>query len=138
MTFRMNKEFILELAQKRAEELFTTDFFQHVTDSWYFDEKLRFEHSRVDLENRHPTKDEVDIYMKYLDDLFIEYESKLYSCELAQNCYGKCINHFTKIFELIDYGNKTYYKFNIDEDTIKKLKELANIFVYKHNKFCEQ
>ena len=28
MTFRMNKEFILELAQKRAEELFTTDFFR--------------------------------------------------------------------------------------------------------------
>ena len=134
----MEKEFILKLAQKRAEELFTTDFFHHVTDSWYFDEKLRFEHSRVDLENSHPTKDDVDIYMKYLDDLFREYENKLYPYELAQNCYGKCINHFMNIFELIDYGNKTYSQFNIDEDTIKKLKELANIFVYKHNEFCEQ
>ena len=66
MTFRMNKEFILELTQKRAEELFTTDFFQNVTDSWYFDEKLRFEHSRVDLENRHPTKDEVDMIKELL------------------------------------------------------------------------
>ena len=134
----MEKEFILKLAQKRAEELFTTDFFHHVTDSWYFDEKLRFEHSRVDLENSHPTKDDVDIYMKYLDDLFREYENKLYSYELAQNCYGTCINHFTKIFKIIDYGNKTCSHFNIDEDTIKKLKELANIFVYKHNEFCEQ
>ena len=78
----MEKEFILKLAQKRAEELFTTDFFHHVTDSWYFDEKLRFEHSRVDLENSHPTKDDVDIYMKYLDDLFREYENKLYSYKL--------------------------------------------------------
>ena len=134
----MEKEFILKLVQKRAEELFTTDFFHHVTDSWYFDEKLRFEHSRVDLENSHPTKDDVDIYMKYLDDLFREYENKLYSYELAQNCYGTCINHFTKIFKIIDYGNKTCSHFNIDEDTIKKLKELANIFVYKHNEFCEQ
>ena len=134
----MEKEFILKLAQKRAEELFTTDFFHHVTDSWYFDEKLRFEHSRVDLENSHPTKDDVDIYMKYLDDLFREYENKLYSYELAQNCYGTCINHFTKIFKIIDYGNKTCSQFNIDEDTIKKLKELANIFVHKHNEFCEQ
>ena len=134
----MEKEFILKLAQKRAEELFTTEFFQHATDSWYFDEKLRFEHSQVDLENTYPTKDEVDIYMKYLDDLFIEYEDMLYSYELAQNCYGKCINHFMNIFKLIDYGNKTYSQFNIDEDTIKKLKELANIFVYKHNEFCEQ
>ena len=134
----MEKEFILKLAQKRAEELFTTDFFHHVTDSWYFDEKLRFEHSRVDLENSHPTKDDVDIYMKYLDDLFREYENKLYSYELAQNCYGTCINHFTKIFKIIDYGNKICSQFNIDEDTIKKLKELANIFFYKHNEFCEQ
>lgn len=134
----MEKEFILKLAQKRAKELFTTDFFHHVTDSWYFDEKLRFEHSRVDLENSHPIKDDVDIYMKYLDDLFREYENKLYSYELAQNCYGTCINHFTKIFKIIDYGNKTCSHFNIDEDTIKKLKELANIFVYKHNEFCEQ
>ena len=55
----MEKEFILQLAQKRAEELFTTEFFQHATDSWYFDEKLRFEHSQVDLENMYPTKDEV-------------------------------------------------------------------------------
>ena len=134
----MEKEFILKLAQKRAEELFTTDFFHHVTDSWYFDEKLRFEHLRVDLENSNPTKDDVDIYMKYLDDLFREYENKLYSYELAQNCYGTCINHFTKIFKIIDSGNKTCSHFNIDEDTIKKLKELANIFFYKHNKFCEQ
>ena len=134
----MNKEFILKLAQKRAEQLFTTDFFQHVTDSWYFDEKLRFEHSRVDLENRYPTKDEVDIYMKYLDNLFIEYEDKFYPYGLAQNCYCECINNFKNIFELIDYGNKTYSKFNIDEATIKKLKELANIFVYKHNEFCDQ
>lgn len=134
----MGKEFILRLAQKRAEELFTTEFFQHVTDSWYFDEKLKFEYSRVDLENRHPNKDEVDIYMKYLDDLFIEYEDKLYSYGLTQNCYGECINHFRNIFELIDYGNKTYSQFNIDEDTIKKLKELANIFVYKHNEFCNK
>ena len=134
----MEKEFILKLAQKRAEELFTTDFFHHVTDSWYFDEKLRFEHSRVDLENSHPTKDDVDIYMIYLDDLSREYENKLYSQELAQNCYGTCINHFIKIFKIIDYGNKTCSQFNIDEDTIKKLKELANIFVYKHNEFCEQ
>ena len=132
MTFLMNKEFILQLAQKRAEELFTPEFFQHVTDSWYLDEKFRFE-----LENSHPTKDEADIYMKYLDDLFIEYEDKFYPYGLAQNCYGECINHFRNIFELIDYGNKTYSQFNIDEYTIKKLKELANVFVYKHNEFCD-
>lgn len=134
----MGKEFILSLAQKRAEELFTPEFFQHVTDSWYFDEKLRFEYSRVDLENRHPSKYEADIYMKYLDDLFIEYEDKFYPYGLAQNCYGECINNFRNIFGLIDYGNKTYSQFNIDEDTIKKLKELANIFVYKHNEFCNK
>lgn len=132
----MGKEFILSLAQKRAEELFTPEFFQRVTDSWYLDEKFRFECSQHELENSYPSKYEADIYMKYLDDLFIEYEDKFYPYGLAQNCYGECINNFRNIFELIDYGNKTYSQFNIDEDTIKKLKELANIFVYKHNEFC--
>ena len=134
----MEKEFILQLAQKRAEELFTTDFFQHVTDSWYFDEKVRFECLQDRLENSNSIKDEVDIYMKYLDAMFIEYEDKFYPYELAQNCYGECINHFSNILGLINYGNKTYSQFNIDEDTIKKLKELANIFAYKHNEFCDK
>ena len=94
----MNKEFILHLAQKRAEELFTPEFFQHVADSWYLDEKFRFECSQHELENSYPSKYETDIYMKYLDDLFIEYEDKLYPYGLAQNCYGECINHFRNIF----------------------------------------
>lgn len=129
----MGKEFILKLEQKRAEELFTPEFFQHVTDSWYLDEKFRFEGLEIGLCARHPTKDESDIYMKYLDNLFREYEDKFYPDALAQNCYGNCIDHFKKIFEFIDYGNKIYSRFNIDEDTIQKLKDLANIFVYKHN-----
>ena len=134
----MNKEFILKLAQKRAEELFTPEFFQHVTDSWYLDEKFRFEGLQVGLKGRHPNKNEANIYMGYLDDLFKEYEDKFYPDALAQSCYGSCINHFKKIFEFIDYGNKTYSQFNIDEETIQKLKDLANIFVYKHNEFCKK
>ena len=133
----MTKEFIQKLAQKRAKEIFTPEFFQHVTDSWYLDEKFRFEDLQVGSEGRKPRKNEVDIYMKYLDDLFRKYEDRFYPEVLAQNCYGSCINYFKKIFEFIDYGNKTYSQFNIDEDTIQKLKDLANIFVYKHNEFCE-
>lgn len=30
-----------------------------------------------------------------------------------------------------------YSKFNIDEDTIKQLKTIGNIFVKKHNEFCK-
>ena len=134
----MNKELIMKLAQKRAEELFTPEFYQHVTDSWYLDEKFRFEDLQVGSTGRKPTKHEAGIYMKYLDDLFREYEDRFYSDTLAQSCYGSCINHFKKIFEFIDYGNKTYSKFNIDEETIQKLKDLANIFVYKHNSFANK
>lgn len=133
----MTEEFIKKLAELRASEIFTPEFYQKVTDSWYLDELFNFENHQIGIEARKPNKKEKDLYMKYLSDYFNEYEDKFYSDVLAQSCYGSCINHFKKIFEFIDHGNKSYSQFNIDEDTIQKLKDIANIFVTKHNEFCK-
>jgi len=133
----MTEEFIKKLAESRADCIFQPEYYEHVTDSWYLDEKFRFEDLQVGPEGRKPTKKEADIYMKYLDNLFREYEDRFYPDVLAQSCYGSCINYFKKIFELIDHGNKSYSRFNIDEDTIQKLKDIANIFVKEHNAFCK-
>ena len=127
----LSKEFIQKLAQVRADELFTKDFYQTVTDSWYLDEKFRLDFMRVGKERRRPTEEEIDIYMDFLSEYFDSYKEKIYSCELAQDCYGKCIDEFRKIFEFIEYGNKNYSKFEIDEQTIKNLKDIANVFVKK-------
>ena len=88
----MTERFIKNLANSRADNIFTAEYYKHVTDSWYLDEKFRFEDLEVEPEGRKPTEEEADIYMKYL-----------------------CI----------------------DEDTIKQLKTIANIFVKKHNEFCK-
>ncbi len=134
----MSNEFIKKLAELRAKDIFTAEYYKHVTDSWYFDEKFLFEDAQVGPEGRKPTKKEADIYMGYLLDLFEEYKDKWYGDALAQDYYAKCIGFFHQIFDTIEIGNKIYSQFNIDDDTIHKLKDLANIFVYKHNEFCKK
>ena len=133
----MSEGFIKKLAESRAEEIFTAEYYKHVTDSWYLDEKFRFEDLHVGPEGRKPTQKEADIYMGYLSDLFEKYRDKWYGGVLAQDYYGKCIYLFHQIFDIIEIGNKTYSQFNIDEETIQKLKDIANIFVKKHNDFCK-
>ena len=131
----MTEGFIKKLAESRAQEIFTAEYFQNVTDSWYFDEKFRFEHLQVAPEWKCPLKKETDLYMKYLDELFDSYKDKYYGGPLAQDAYGRCIDYFDKILKVIEYGNKNYHLFEIDEETIRKIKDIGNIFVYKHNEF---
>jgi len=133
----MKKEFVYKLAELRADEIFTKEYFLHVTDSWYFDELAEFKSKKYGIDGRRPTKQENEWYGDAISDLFDKYKEKFYAGELAQDCYGRCIDNFDKIFKCIEYGNKYYSKFNIDEETIQKLKDLANIFVYKHNEFCK-
>ena len=133
----MTESFIQKLAEARADCIFQADYYKHVTDSWYLDEKFRFEDLKVGPKGRKPTKKEADIYMGYLADLFKKYEDKWYGDALAQSAYGKCINFFRQILDTIEISNKTYSQFNIDTETINKLKDIANIFVTKHNEFCK-
>ena len=98
---------------------------------------FRFEDLQVGPEGRKPTETEADTYMGYLSYLFEQYRDKWYGNVLAQDYYAKCIGFFHQIFDTIEIGNKTYSQFNIDTETINKLKDIANIFVKKHNEFCK-
>lgn len=133
----MTEEFIKKLAEHRAKEIFTPEYFERVTDSWYFDEKFAFKGKKVGVESRKPSDKEADLYMKYLDELFYNYKDQFYGGPLAQDAYGKCIESIDKILKVIEYGNKNYHLFEIDEETIQKIKDIGNIFVNKHNAFCE-
>ena len=134
----MRKVFIKDLAEARAKSLFTKDFFLTVTDSWYLDELFRFENKTKEMFGKNPRRTEKDYYMELMSNLFNSYEDKFYSGPLAQSAYGECINCFDKLLRIIEQSNKKFSQFNIDEDTIKKIKDLGNIFVYKHNEFCSQ
>lgn len=133
----MTEHFIKNLAYARANCIFQPEYYKHVTDSWFLDEMFRFEDLQVGPKGRKPTKKEAEIYMKYLSEYFEQYKDKWYGDALAQDYYGKCIGFFKQIFDTIEIGNAKYSKFNIDEDTIKQLKNIANIFVSKHNEFCK-
>ena len=134
----MSENFIKKLAELRANEIFTPEYFQKVTDSWYLDEKFKFKGHQVGTEGRKPTEKEADLYMKYLDELFDQYKDKFYGGPLAQDAYSKCIDYIDKILNVIEYGNKNYHLFEIDEETIRKIKDIGNIFVNKHNSFCNE
>lgn len=133
----MSESFIQKIAKSRAEEIFTAEYYLHVTDSWYLDEKFRFEDLKVGPEGKKPTKKEADIYMGYMQDYFDEYKEKFYSGPLAQDAYGKCIDYMHKILDVIEYGNSHYSEFFIGETVIQDLKYIGNIFVDKHNSFCK-
>ncbi len=133
----MSETFIQKLAEARAEEIFTKEYYPHVTDSWYLDEKFRFEGLQIGTKGRKPTKKEADVYMNYLSDLFEKYKDKWYGDALAQDYYARCIGFFKQILDTIEIGNENYLQFNIDAETIKKIKDIGNIFVEKHNSFCK-
>lgn len=133
----MTENFIKHLAEDRAEKIFTKEYFTTVTDSWYLDELFRFKGLKVGTKERKPTDDEADIYMKFLDKLFDKYKDKFYSGPLAQDAYSKCIDYIDKILKVIEYGNEKYSEFSIDDELIRKIKDIGNIFVNKHNEFCK-
>lgn len=133
----MSNEFIQKLAHQRAEEIFTAEYYLHVTDSWYLDEKFRFEELKVSTNSRKPTRKEADIYMGYMQDYFDEYKDKFYAGPLAQDAYGKCIDCISKLLKVIEYGNSHYSEFFVGESVIKDIKYIGNIFVDKHNSFCK-
>ena len=133
----MSETFIKKLVEVMAEEILTKEYYLHVTDSWYLDEKFRFEGLQVGTKGRKPTKKEADVYMNYLSDLFEKYKDKWYGDALAQDYYARCIGFFKQILDTIEIGNENYSQFNVDAETINKIKDIANIFVEKHNSFCK-
>lgn len=128
----MKKEDIIKAAQERAKEIFTQEYFVHVTDSWYYDEMFEFENKfgRV-------THKEKNIYIDEMARLFDEYEDRYYAEVNAQVAYGDCIDCIDKLLRVIDKSQR-YSKFEVDEKTIQSIKDIGNIFVNKHNEFCKK
>ena len=129
----MTDNFIKKLAEARAEKLFTREFFENCTDSWYLDEQFEFEGHEVGINGRHPSPKESDTYMKYMLELKNDYENKFFGKELACTTYKSIINKIQDILEIIEDGSKHYKDFSCTEDIIKNIKTIGNYFVYKFN-----
>ena len=130
---QLSESFIKHIAETRAKEIFTKEFFETVTDSWYFDEMDRFEVSEVTSSFRKPFKKEVDTYMSYLSKFKDEYYDNLFSSENAMGFYAPIINKLRDIVNIIDEAKEKSKAFECPSDITLKLKQIGNYFVDKYN-----
>jgi len=130
----MSDNFIKQIAELRAKELFTKEFFETCTDSWYFDEMDRFESCEVTGSFRKPFKNEVDTYMSYISQLKDEYYDNLFSSENAMGYYAPIINRLHDIINIIDEAKEKSKAFECPSDITLKIKQIGNYFVDKYNK----
>ena len=134
---QLSDSFIKHIAESRAKELFTKEFFENCTDSWYFDEMDRFEDFEVGPGFRKPFKKEVNTYMSYLSQFKDEYYDNLFSSANAMGFYAPIINKLRDIVNIIDEAKEKSKAFECTPDITLKLKQIGNYFVDKYNKELE-
>ena len=127
-------DFIKTLASIRANELFTREFFETCTDSWYDDEFFRFK-GEVTFNGKllNPSDDVADKYMEWLQKYKDIYQDTYYTSEMAMMHYNCIINKLREISDDIKEGKKRYKAFECDSEIITKLKSVGNYFVDKYN-----
>ena len=131
-----NKEmvFIETLAECRAKELFTKEFFETCTDSWYGDELNRFMYyTKIGKESREPTEEEIDAYMSFLCDFKDEYYDNLFPIENMLGYYAPIINRLREVVDIIDEAKNKSKAFECTDDIYYHLKSIGNYFVNKYN-----
>lgn len=134
---QLSDSFIKHIAESRAKELFTKEFFETATDSWYDDEFNRFANCEVTSQWRNPVEEEIDKYMTNMCRLKDEYYDNLYSSENAMGYYAPIINKLRDIVDIIEEAKTKAKAFECTPDITLKLKQIGNYFVDKYNEELE-
>lgn len=129
----MNNDFIKSLAELRAKELFTKDFFRTCTDSWYLDEVFRFKNQHVGKNGRKPTEIEVDKYMICMQLFKDSYQDNYFGIENALVSYSQIIDGLRDILKQIEECKKKYKNFTCPDDIITEINQVGNYFVNMYN-----
>ena len=135
MKRKLSDDFLKTLAELRAKELFTKEFFETCTDSWYGDEFFRLK-GEVTYNGKllKPSDDDAYKYMGWLQEYKDIYQDNFYTIENAMMQYECIINKLHEVLDYIDEGQKRYKAFNCTDDIINHLKSIGNYFVNKYNK----
>ena len=135
MKRKLSDDFLKTLAELRAKELFTREFFETCTDSWYGDEFFRLK-GEVTYNGKllKPSDDDAYKYMGWLQEYKDIYQDNYYTLENAMMQYEGIINKLHEVLADIDEGQKRYKGFNCTDDIINHLKSIGNYFVNKYNK----
>lgn len=129
----MSDKFIKAIAEKRAEKLFTKEFFKTCTDSWYLDEQFEFEGHEVGINGRHPSPEESDKYMGYMVKLKDKYQDDFFSTENTVCAYSTIIDELRDVIDYIEKCKEKYKDFECPADITLKLKQVGNYFVNIYN-----
>ena len=134
MKRKLSDDFLKTLAELRAKELFTKEFFETCTDSWYGDEFFRFK-GEVTYNGKllKPSDDDAYKYMGWLQEYKNIYQDNFYTTENALMQYECIINKLHEVLDYIDEGKKRYKGFDCTEDIVSHLKSIGNYFVNKYN-----
>lgn len=135
MKQKLSQDFLETLAEHRAKELFTREFFETCTDSWYGDEFFRLK-GEVTFNGKllKPSDDDAYTYMGILQQYKNIYHDNYFAQENAMYQYNGIINKMHEIIDDIDEGNKRYKAFECDPEIVAKLKDIGNYFVNLYNK----
>ena len=133
MKHTLSDDFLKTLAENRAKELFTKEFFETCTDSWYGDEFFEFKAKKVGIKSRKLTDDEAYKYMGWLQEYKNIYQDNYYATENAMGLYHAIIDYLHEIIDNIEEGKKRYKAFECDQEITAKLKFVGNYFVDKYN-----
>lgn len=135
MKRKLSDDFLKTLAELRAKELFTREFFETCTDSWYGDEFFRLK-GEVTYNGKllKPSDDDAYKYMGWLQEYKNIYQDNYFAQENAMCQYNGIINKMHDILDNIDEGKKRYQVFECDPEIITKLKDIGNYFVNLYNK----
>ena len=132
---KYSDDFLQTLAEIRAKELFTREFFETCTDAWYGDEFTRIKHEvTFNKKLLKPNNDDAYKYMGWLQDYKDKYEDNYFASENAMYKYKGIIDKLHEIIDDIEEGNKRYRAFECDPEITDKLKVIGNYFVDKYNK----
>ena len=134
-TSDMTKEFLHKVAEHRANEIFTPEYFEKATDSWYYDEKDYFESLKCGVKQTKPSEEDTEIYMDKLYELFYKKEDEYFGNDNAKWSYKGCLNATNQLLELIEKDSERYKKFEVDEEIINKLSDVRNFFKEKIETF---
>lgn len=131
----MKIDFIRKIAEHRANKIFTPEYFEKATDSWYFDEMDHFESLKCGVKQTKPSKDDVDIYMEELNRLFCKKYDEYFGDDNAKFAYKSCASDVKRLLEQIEKDLKRYSKFNVDSTIIELLSNVEHYFIERFNEF---
>lgn len=114
-------DIVEEMAEDRAEELFTEDFFDTMTDSWYLDEVFKFEENGLDDED---TSRYMDVLVRLKD----VYYDRLFPNQRSNAACMHFANELSAVVAGIEEAKGKLSGFNVDDTVTDKLADVINTF----------